>query len=477
MGIISPFDLPELCQSIACFMRKVDFARCTLVCRQWHATFTPFLWQDINLDFSGGQVLPALNALIKHSKFVRRMVVFNHQGAYLSPMYMNLKELAIAGSYCLPAEVVSLKPSLTTLMLTSCIFENPTSFWDAVLELQHLRHLSMVRVDVAQENIQSFWDVCSRLETLRLTRMRLPCVPDKSLVFPRTKSLSIFYLQNLTPEACLAWFRQHPNLEELAWKGMAPVVRPDTLSSSIVKETWPRLEVLDLAYTGISDRVLSEILHGLRRVRTLLATGTGFSELSIDALRPHLPDLQELDIPKYERPQGNLTSKLMLDVLASSPHLVAVSGCHVYVEHMVHDQRPWVCGKSLKTLRLCFEFPKEYILDLHSNIFARLSMLTCLEVLDVSSYTKLWHGTISGLDLRLSKGLAQLHTLTGLRSVGFRHIWQEIEQEDLQWMVDHWNKIESFDGHFNGDMHTNRLLRAMIDGALERTLRKVGITA
>ncbi|KAI1308940.1 hypothetical protein EDD11_004149 [Mortierella claussenii] len=75
-ALLTATSLPEIISLIACNLSKVDVASCTLVCRAWSLTFTPFLWRVIRARIPNphnAMILPRL--LAKYGGLIKTLSI------------------------------------------------------------------------------------------------------------------------------------------------------------------------------------------------------------------------------------------------------------------------------------------------------------------------------------------------------------------------------------------------------------------
>ncbi|KAF9923180.1 hypothetical protein BGZ65_009070 [Modicella reniformis] len=435
----TPISVPELCGLIVESLDRKDLVRCVRVCKLWNATFLPFIWRSIK---AGENDWPLdLWALEKHRHHVQEVLFNDLHGSQIEILSMELPNVLCLEIITnnVPTEFVEKKPRLIQLAMNDASPMDPIAFWKAVAGLQHLRHLDFVFMEVQKDVIERFWDICERLDTIRLYLTGVAAAPDKSKTLSQVKTLDISMLRGVTSMGCLALFSQCPNLTTMRWNGHSPLFPKATLLSSTVEATWPSLEALDLS--TISDRDLSEILKGMRTVKELRARNSDFRDLSFEALRRHLPELQILCI-KESREKNGFPAKVISEVLATCTKLRILNGTFVDAEAFLKDERPWVCNNSLTTLSLGFKFEGTCPRNTQPYIFERLSELFSLESLDIS-------GPSHGLCLRLPRGLARLATLKRLRTLNFSETMQRIDVREAKWMLSHWTMLESVVGRLS----------------------------
>ena len=156
-------------------------------------------------------------------------------------------------------------------------------------------------------------------------------------------------------------------------------------------------------------------------------------------------------------------------LLCSLPNLEKFRAAKIHISDIHRDGRPWLC-KGMKTLDLFFvleiepptlsstpefegfssllEFPS--LLDQQYQILDRLAELTQLQTLDIGCRPGEAFDTYS-LKLRVSHGLNKLGSLKRIATPGHEHTKQQLQEEDVHWMLSHWPWFERKQGLSNED--------------------------
>ncbi|KAF9170552.1 hypothetical protein BGX21_009027 [Mortierella sp. AD011] len=122
------------------------------------------------------------------------------------------------------------------------------------------------------------------------------------------------------------------------------------------------------------------------------------------------------------------------------------------------EDRDWVCTK-LTSFEIFICGLKDKPWSWHRGVFKQISRLECLKELDVgpcsgirkkAQYSVFRNMTIlDGLDMRLEAGLDRLSSLKQLMKLLFCHADQELDKEDIQWMVTSWPNLRAIYGKLN----------------------------
>ncbi|KAG0057708.1 hypothetical protein BGZ83_005647 [Gryganskiella cystojenkinii] len=124
---------------------------------------------------------------------------------------------------------------------------------------------------------------------------------------------------------------------------------------------------------------------------------------------------------------------------------------------------PWLCLKMhrLET-SIVFTSRLGNSKGWDAQIFAILAKLTRLRFLHLTT-TENWMTGVRGLCFDLPSGLAQLSDLKELRTLDLGGTAQELDKEDLVWMMNQWPKLKRMSQNLNMDKTTNQKLRRIAD--------------
>jgi len=103
-------------------------------------------------------------------------------------------------------------------------------------------------------------------------------------------------------------------------------------------------------------------------------------------------------------------------------------------------------------------------LEWQRAILKQLAKLAQLRVLNVQAEyaMSLGEGSVDGLDFRLTAGLDILSSLTMLEALRFGDLWQEMSEQDIEWMVKTWPRFSYIQGwvhHSPSRVELKRLLK------------------
>ncbi|KAF9199263.1 hypothetical protein BGZ49_010657 [Haplosporangium sp. Z 27] len=343
-----------------------------------------------------------------------------------------------------------MKPRLTKLILKNVTFSSSIEFWGFTSrELMCLRHLELEDVMISSDAINLFWDTCTRLQTIRLQSIDLPEGPEKFLLFPDITYLSLSRLCNITEQGFHQWVSRCPSLKSLLFRQITRI--PSAICSShVIRENWPMLESLGISGSQLSDYELSQILYGMKTVKDLRALNTGFGPISFGAMKPHLKDLRELSASSHTQDPGPIDSTMMHEIMVSCPELDVLDGVHAIAEDLLAYDAPWIAIR-LTSLNLAIGFPLDCDPSLQIAMFKQLSRLKSLETLSLHEAEG-----YSSFDFRLSRGMGQLKSLTKLREISLGNTIQQMEKEDVQWLIENMGSLSVLKGKLNQDPEKSR---------------------
>jgi hypothetical protein len=267
---------------------------------------------------------------------------------------------------------------------------------------------------------------------------------------------------NVNLERQLEFFKSCRSLTKLCWNVSTDTFPLNTLLQLLEQEVWPDLEDLYMGTLNASDESLATVLGRLPALKHFGLGSGDFGPLCFNQLRRHFFGfLKSLDL----RGCRDFTGLMALEVLANCHHLEQFKAVFIFLKDLQSASRPWVCER-LRHLAVCFARECDDG-PLDALFFEHLSRLRCLETIDVRRpYVNPKAQRIMPLPLRwkLESGLAQLATLKNLKSLNFEGIPQELCQEDLEWMVNHWPLLGRLLGSLVKDWVDDRRW----DGWLER---------
>ncbi|KAF9350048.1 hypothetical protein BGX26_011725, partial [Mortierella sp. AD094] len=509
---MSPIETPELLLAISSFLEGRDHARCCGVNRTWHEIFMPLVWSSTNSTTKH----PTFEGLARHSHLVKEIVMRDGTQYEYSGIYFPKLTAIQYSRVFSPWTVAILTAHVSTLVqvtIQDVTFDSSGSFWTKMCELVNLRSVTLKHVSLPHGSVQPFKETCERLESLTLIQVDIvggfPSKPSlstssstptltSSLPPPSLstitvannsvsstaqmtmKMLSYRKVSGLTPKEHLEWIAEFPGITHLACEGsegsQSGEVFAELFAEYLEKGWWPQLKSISLSKSNISDESLSDILTSIKELRDLNARETGFGPRSFKELEPSLEfSLRTLDIRDCSGIDEDATGRMAQRILDSCNTLKEFK-CGRVSANVFLKSGPWTgCSNSLEILRICFNFlPSESTVsnvesastldqvaingvedanvvdyaDLHGFIFGRLSMLTQLRQADFGDEQQ----NVHGLDFLLSHGMGQLATLKRLKQLRLKNTIQQMGEEEVEWILEHWRVLVSYIPEMNRDI-------------------------
>ncbi|KAI9234916.1 MAG: hypothetical protein BYD32DRAFT_74038 [Podila humilis] len=313
-------DIAEIRLQISSYLNPVAVASCALVSRSWHHTFTPRLWDSINLCGRSVHQVSSGNHPIfeQHVHLIRhlRINIFSINALTL-PFALHCRHLtsltlSIAGDKVTSPSVIqerwvqfglllSYNPGLQSFDLSSLpMGPAHIELWQGLANCPALTSLSCRNIDMTsstQEACQLFAQICARLESLAWLQGNSSSIVTLDptllgLTFPRLKSLR---LEGTGPIECeILWRSCTPILESLQWasKGRgfhAPAASQNTMIGGLLlhlsshdtacsSDKLGSLQSLDIQYLhAISDQHIATLLLMIKGpLKRLTCRGTQF---------------------------------------------------------------------------------------------------------------------------------------------------------------------------------------------------------
>ncbi|KAI1316563.1 hypothetical protein EDD11_009828 [Mortierella claussenii] len=504
---INPLDLPEVREQIKEYLEPKDLALCIRVCRDWYRSFLPGIWENILL--LPGRYNSA--ALQNHRHFIRGLSILGTPGPETANLICPKLERLF---------IFAFRQGDTTAMINFVVRHNSSPVhtvglmgtnvdWQALSKLPHLKKLNVSGgvADIIDEpaTLQLFWDTCARVETLSLTRLVITSLQGLPQLFPNLKTLDIdFWSILMTDDSRIELARRCPNLENLFLLTNAlprpPSIHLDgaeeepavqTLVRLATAGTWPRLQGLAFEGCDAQDQDVVQLLSAMQKCVTWHLSRAKYEPASFLALLDHASTLESL---KLER-SPTVTSGMIQRILTTCTRLKVFTGNRIRAQDIVESDSGWVCNRlKVLTLFIDFESPltsasldagvgvdaEELERQVQKKVFEQLSALKSIETLAIGyghlEKVSLTHAqkiadTVirHGLDLRLCAGLGKLGDLKKLWHLDCNAMRQQMEEEDVDWMIQHWKGLREIVGPLNTRDHK-------LNVRLEKEFKHVDIT-
>ncbi|KAK3844296.1 MAG: hypothetical protein J3R72DRAFT_488714 [Linnemannia gamsii] len=470
-------DIPvELLQFIGQLINtSADIKNLVLTCHFCHHYFRHLLWKRVTIRTDTPPVI--LNTLRAHARFVLSL---RFEGAVNKEFYSISFPVLVSFQHTFPERdsqskyVDSYIPdffkrnsSIQDLVLTTHGVPTGQQFWDAIYaSFIKPRRLQIdgprLGVQVILGGGPAFWRACSRFEEVVYRgKDQADSAGLGDIDFSRLRRLE--YTPTEFPLHTPAFWRRicscH-NLTKLHWGGTIPIQQ---VALAAKHPIWPSLEDLRLGATIGSDQDLAAVIfHHLPPLKHLNLASGAFGPVCFGILRErHFGTLTSLTAPEF----GVLSSGMALDLLQHCSHLEVLQTNHICMRDVRSNPQPWAC-RGLKHLQVTFD-SDPYSPEADTILFEQLSRLTSLEEINISRYSlSPFRGPIvePSPQWRLDSGLALLFTLTRLEAFWLNDADQDLREEDVEWMLNHWKALRKMSGDFSKETRVQRQLTALVRG-------------
>ncbi|KAI8350018.1 hypothetical protein B0O80DRAFT_531455 [Mortierella sp. GBAus27b] len=475
-------DLPEIRYYVAQFLDRRELAVATRVCKSWNGTFTPFLYRHIVLSAYHRDI--AIKP-IKANADRLRTLDFSQNYLRTRSKYFPLEAFTRLTSLTLQFDRVD--PHLMLTRLVQMLPQNPAiqdltishyitepynmAFMQTVSSsCLNLRTLSVLESDLDVECTKFLFDICVRLTELKLNCTSLNEALNAEDVdrwpggFPKLCRLDVRIRGRWN---VLRIVQRCPQLKSLTCNMDRSKEYISDLPDVIAKHC-PCLDELKISIYPDAPKDLARVFDSCRRLSSLILVAQhDLGPSAQSSLARHFPHLTHMDFHSCYY----LQSAFVHQILISCPHLDYLSANKLYVCDIlgVPDQsrpdgiRPqeWVCTK-IRTLEVSFCGFQHKPSMWHRLVLEQLGRLTKLKVLSISC--SWWCVRQSdGLCLRLGAGLDLLSGMNNLRILGSRGYCQEWDEDDVQWMVTTWTRLQEIKSERHSDNSKDESLTRILE--------------
>ncbi|KAI8357685.1 hypothetical protein B0O80DRAFT_527445 [Mortierella sp. GBAus27b] len=469
-----PFDIPEVLFLIARYLKAKHLVAFSHVCKSFRAWLAPLLWKNVELGRPPGyrrrtnREPMAMIALFPPWANVGQSPKDDPLQQALQANASWIRSLAdILGQP--PVAIGTEYSSLCSLTLSSCRIESESMchFWSISQQLESLEirntFLSLPTgsppVRTWNGNNESNQDICAAYEAT-----------TSDARFPKLRKLIVDDVRNCTPLEQLEWLiKPCPLLETLNWDTGGYLIPGDEFSDSFASMTWPNLVSITISDSwrrSVSDENYMTILRTAKKpLKSLDMTIARLGRPAFDLiLKHHFETITEIDLTKAQDPNQDWKtfvpehcSLWVREVLESCYSLERLVASIISSDDIING-KPWVC-RRLKCLQVVINMnfkdkptergrkrPKftEDEERVCRGVFGQLSRLISLKSLELSGLLPS-EAKIFALPLELRLGLGQLSQLKNIDSIRF-HGNQDMRMTDIQWMMDHWPRLQCVDG-------------------------------
>lgn len=377
--------------------------------------------------------------------------------------------------------------------------ESAPSFWNAMQEAPLLRSLVIEDLDICERSAGALWDMCRRTgggKGIRRLELYAICFEttgtglagdgdsnsnsdnsnDEEERAERAMSMSTLLpgfdldsivefklevsreckwslmdqlrlLLRLTSVEKLRWSfpvahrSAFPSFEG-EWLVFQQFFQTATLSTAITNNapSWPLIEELTLARMAIPDECLALMLKSFCPLSSLSVDGSRIAEGSLASLggSQHCAALRVVSLRHCHEAKSSVVQEIM-------EHCFQLEELTADILRFgdVARGKPWACA-GLRRLDVFIHMGGSTLTEnvdhyhRHQLILGRMGELRRLEYLSVGhqSYGEVFENAIV---LGLRTGLALLQGLDRMQSVYLEGTLQEMDRDDVEWMVNHWN--------------------------------------
>ncbi|KAF8940696.1 hypothetical protein BGZ58_005232 [Dissophora ornata] len=386
--------------------------------------------------------------------------------------------------------------------------------WNAMAACPNIEFIQLRHSLVNQRDMEAFWEACSKVETLHLIcpalfslrfGFKTGLTTRVPVLLPKLRHLKMEGIDGISNVEQLQVVMRAPNLCSLDWTAAmdpeSPQFPQDAYQEMMSRRACPQLKDLAISEIFMSDDNIALALNAMTTAEGLRLGWCGFAENGFRSLIPrHSKTIRVLELAQAY----DMTSAMVQEILCSCPLLEVVRLDRIQGTELVQFEqgeaafdpkngdvpkatvgRDWVC-LGLKSLSMSFDLSasnsdatrdhiasdistddedprrKQYELEQY-HAFRQISRLSRLETLDFGDMnTGRPKPAAQNLDLRLRErggGLQALASLRKLKLLRFFYTSQELGEEEIDWMVDHWPRFYMLLGYLHPDGERDRELR------------------
>ncbi|KAG0056977.1 hypothetical protein BGZ83_002584 [Gryganskiella cystojenkinii] len=397
-----------------------------------------------------------------------------------------------------------------------------SNFWHLVLgHCGHaLKELYLSDLRLEAQDTEQLLSIGQRLSVLEMSDCPAESVAITTTgqpQFPRMKTLHLGYIFESAMEG-LTWIEHCPNLEALNWQfdQLGDGTRSG-LYDRVKSARWSHLQDIGIFPTDpLVDCEIAAILDACSRLRILRLPRSGFWYRALKSLERHFETLELVDLgecvdvrswfgqlilsscprltylyceiisahemvdsPEAEEARRRFKFEVddVLDVQklrreAVGQHckdpngLVKIMNGYSAARVTNHGVRPWVC-LGLERLFTFFQFERDAEPRWDEPVFEQLSKMINLNNMDLNILEKYAERYPSwrGLAFDLQSGLGHLCSLQKMRYLTLDRNAQSMDEQDGEWLLDHWPDFEVISAKFNADVDTDHKLTSLFLGA------------
>ncbi|KFH70771.1 hypothetical protein MVEG_03619 [Podila verticillata NRRL 6337] len=523
--MVHPLALPELVFHIGKHILPSDLPSCVRVSKDWHAALFGFLFRAI--DLSPDRISPQCSSgeIQHHIRYLRFLAEFpleylnlrgcnqlttlrldisqeysfvhNNGRTHIPPSVLHGLTLHSSTtnsrssahtrqvvSTLFPALIQSHTATLTWITLTCGAIPESSMLWDAIESCSRLVGLELFSLGIPAEQAATFWKVCSGVKSLGVYHCSLP-ENDAQLgkvSFPRLEELSWQQVLDFPDGHLLRLLETMPVLRSFSWQSSDSSNISEMVPNGLCRlaELGQLLCIRSLSFADptFTDTVLSTLLRSTEQLTCLSVPSTGFGPLAFGTLREQglLPHMKQLCLTACEA----VSSGMIQEILDSCPELEVLEAETLYSSDIL-GRLDWTCERlrrlaigividSVSPAQLWRHvvWQSPHRLNLKARVedqqmvLQRIASLSRLESLVLKLQGEV-DGLRTALDLGVDKGLTKLATLTRLREFEVPSFSQHMDVPEIEWMIEHWPRLEIVAGELNVSRIVNLELKEMLE--------------
>ncbi|KAF9933569.1 hypothetical protein FBU30_005212 [Linnemannia zychae] len=449
--------LPEILGCIGRNLGNNDIISCMQVCRAWKIEFEPLLWRSFTLELIR-RPRPEHSLLLKNAHHIRQLFIshmdpnlqdFFIQCSQLDEIHLSLRFLEkgdLEHMWGRFSEMIDNHSRLRKIVLKGV----QRSLTNQILEtIERCPKLIVLETEgIKYDNVitELIFRAFSKLKRLSSNADEYCSLqfPDE-LTFQEMRYLDIYNIGGMSMDMQLAWLSRCPNLISFRLESFNSI-NVNKLCSTLSAHTCPDLTALHL-FVSLTDAEITRILGAVPRIEKLSLPNSEFGSQSFAALRKHFSTLRDISLQFCT----NVTSAMVQEILSSCSHLQSISAEILSYNDIV--RQAWVCtGLQMFDVGLSVDAEHGDPETRKTNsraVYRRLAQLRNLTYLSICSDTQIENQMQDIIMITLEGGLGALETLKKITFFSCKTLLDDIHPtigyQAVQWMLEHWRRLESFE--------------------------------
>ncbi|GJJ76187.1 hypothetical protein EMPS_08546 [Entomortierella parvispora] len=300
-------DYPEIRHRVGLFLAKHDLVACSRVSKEWFETFTPLLFESLDIQAYGPRwsaKAPTMTALRKHGHRIRLLALRENDSYSIAEQDLQPTEDDSSGQEYIPKGLKWIQdflrdhPRILRLELQDFVYQ--TSLVPALtMHCLELKELSLLNMTTDIADIAYILKESKHLEALTiadgmLTRAHDGWPDNMPELFPNIKALDFRRIIGPSLGFLLEWVARCPGLEELRIEP-GSIHKEYTDTDYTLLEQCPKLARLEIRKMRLVDGELATILDSCSYLTHFTLRGERLNEKAYKALRRHFLTLRVLN--------------------------------------------------------------------------------------------------------------------------------------------------------------------------------------